>query len=101
MSNIYVQCDPSWPVACEDCEWTGVAGDLGEVVDVQERIMAGEIVPAGECPECGTLAQLTNKGVGPAVAAARAVMPKDFDEHPEDFAPEWHALNKALTEMWS
>ena len=49
---------------CNDagCGWKGPARDLGcqiaQVEDFFERVAPGEIVPVGECPECGALAHL-------------------------------------------
>jgi hypothetical protein len=37
------------------------------VASVEERITAGEIVPAGECPDCGALAHLDEPEVAPPV----------------------------------
>jgi hypothetical protein len=46
-------------VECQHCGWTGTEDDmprqLAEVPDLLERVAPGEIVPAGECPECGCL----------------------------------------------
>lgn len=47
------------PCECSDCDWTGPASNLHSVSDIEERVSAGEIVPAGECPECGALAHLS------------------------------------------
>lgn len=52
------QLQPDKAVACQDCEWTGKAQELEEITDIQERIFPGEIVPAGQCPECGACAHL-------------------------------------------
>src|SRR5215475_4876883 len=41
---------------CNNCEWEGIPETgLSEVPDLLERIEPGEIVPSGECPECGAL----------------------------------------------
>lgn len=49
-------------VRCDDCDWKGTEDQLGktlcEIHRLWERIEAGGIVPAGECPECGSLAYL-------------------------------------------
>lgn len=44
------------PVACESCRWIGRAGDTAVILDVEYRLVPGQIVPAGECPACGGLA---------------------------------------------
>jgi predicted RNA-binding Zn-ribbon protein involved in translation (DUF1610 family) len=53
----------SKPIHCDNCDWEGdLDGDdytvLGHVEDLEVRINPGEIVPAGECPDCGALLQL-------------------------------------------
>jgi hypothetical protein len=40
-------------VKCENCHWTGDADDCGELQNIHERVEPGEIMPYGECPECG------------------------------------------------
>ncbi len=46
-------------VHCGDCKWAGLAPDLKDIRDLGARVTPGETVPAGECPECGSLAHLT------------------------------------------
>lgn len=43
---------------CQNCDWTGPFDDTLSIVDVEHRVTPGEIVPAGECPKCGSLAHL-------------------------------------------
>src|SRR5262245_58554251 len=66
--------DPQAGVTCANCGWDGIAAQLGrQLIDVHrlwERIEPGETVPAGECPECGALAQL--KELAPKHVATRA-----------------------------
>jgi len=50
--------DPDQMCECGNCDWTGPISAVHDIVDVQERITAGETVPAGECPECGSLAHI-------------------------------------------
>ncbi len=38
--------------ACPECEWKG---DPVPVRDLVERILAGDIMPQGECPDCRAL----------------------------------------------
>ena len=51
-------------VACQNCSWRGRLDQLGcqfeDIPDLKERIAPGEIVPAGECPQCGALAHLVD-----------------------------------------
>ena len=53
--------DGETPVACDDCDWSGVAKQVQPIESLAERIFPGEIVPVGECPECGCLAHLQKK----------------------------------------
>jgi hypothetical protein len=45
----------SQAVKCENCSWRGDLADTNEIDDFWERVNAGEIMPAGQCPECGAL----------------------------------------------
>lgn len=42
---------------CEDCERfeTDNIDHLAEIDDLRQRVSPGEVMPAGECPECGSL----------------------------------------------
>ncbi len=60
--NLHWQLDDNHPVYCQDCDWHGEVEGLEEMMDVQERIFPGEVVPAGECPMCGALAHLVDGG---------------------------------------
>lgn len=46
------------PVACDDCEWKGIASQVEETGADDERWEFGETPEGavGECPECGALA---------------------------------------------
>lgn len=46
--------------ACQNCDWEGKETELCEIVDLEQRVGPGETMPAGECPECGALAQLVD-----------------------------------------
>ena len=48
--------DPS--VACDNCEWVGRDSELSEIKSFSLRVEDGGEVPAGECPDCGSLAYL-------------------------------------------
>lgn len=43
---------------CQNCGTMTLEKDLRPIRDLEQRIAPGEIVPAGECPECGCLASL-------------------------------------------
>ena len=59
------QTDDDRLCSCNDsgCGWSGPVKELGcqfdEITDFFTRVSPGEIVPVGECPECGALAHLT------------------------------------------
>ena len=45
---------------CQDCSWTGPVEDAKELRDVRDRVLPGDVMPAGQCPEegCGGAAML-------------------------------------------
>ena len=43
---------------CDNCGWSGPDADTEEIRDVMERVAPGEIMPVGECPDCGALVHL-------------------------------------------
>lgn len=58
MSQVMMLCNDDDAVECDDCDWTGKGTDLDLISDFEERVSSGEIVPAGQCPKCGSLAHL-------------------------------------------
>lgn len=50
---------------CGKCGWTGPESALRcgcmEIEDFWERVYPGEVVPDGECPECGGLAHAVDE----------------------------------------
>ena len=56
MSNCKPETEDGIKCRCDNCDWTGLSQELEDIVDIQERINAGCIVPAGECPCCNALA---------------------------------------------
>lgn len=48
------------PCECQNCLWSGADADIETphfwIDDLCQRVFPNEIVPAGECPECGSLA---------------------------------------------
>lgn len=64
-------CDSNRPVRCDACGWEGREEDTDDIVDLYERVMAGEIMPPGQCPgevlcskdgasKCGALVHYTD-----------------------------------------
>ena len=56
MSEVFMDNDENAKCECESCGWEGLAKSLEPIADFEMRVSAGEICPAGECPECGALA---------------------------------------------
>jgi hypothetical protein len=42
-------------VRCYNCDWHGDFDDTDPIEHFWERVSPGEPVPAGQCPECGSL----------------------------------------------
>lgn len=40
---------------CQNCSNSFAENELREIRNITERVMPGEIMPAGECPSCGAL----------------------------------------------
>lgn len=38
---------------CQNCCWTGPVENTKELRDVRDRVLPGDVMPAGECPEDG------------------------------------------------
>ncbi len=56
--DLSIHLNPEDEVDCSNCNWTGLAPQLNEINDIAARVIPGEPVPAGECPDCGALAHL-------------------------------------------
>ena len=50
--------DPQSPCVCQNCNKFWRQDELKLIDDIFQRVAAGEIMPAGDCPECGALCQL-------------------------------------------
>lgn len=73
MSAVYPNLlDDDERVACQGCDWEGLASECGPIESIEERVSAGEIMPAGECPECGSVSHLS----GQAIDAVQGRNPK-------------------------
>ena len=48
------------PVTCQDCGWKGTVARCEPIAPryLPERVAAGDVMPAGDCPECGASAML-------------------------------------------
>ena len=60
---------------CQDCGWTGPVEHTKEFCNVRDRVLPGDVMPAGDCPEegCGGAAMLdqenANDDLRPAMVA--------------------------------
>lgn len=43
------------PYKCEECGWVGSIEEMDAIDHLHERVFAGELLPAGQCPDCGAL----------------------------------------------
>lgn len=48
---------------CDDCKWVGTDTYIAVIMDAAERVSVGEIMAAGECPECGSLVSADDRDV--------------------------------------
>ena len=82
-------------VACSDCGWQGKATDTHIIEDFQERVSPGEIVPAGECPECGALAHLSST---PEWARSRLWCALSWSDESGELDVSFHPTKEAAQE---
>ena len=69
---------------CQDCGWQGPVEETNELRNVWDRILPGDVMPAGECPE---------EGCGGA-----AMLDADPD-HADDLRPQMVALMLGLDRL--
>ena len=50
----------SRPVKCENCSWSGDFTEQDVIDNLYDRVAGGEIMPSGQCPECGSLCHEPN-----------------------------------------
>lgn len=48
---------------CGECNWTGTHYEMHSVKDINDRVMVGELMAAGQCPECGSLISVDDQDV--------------------------------------
>lgn len=108
MSEVMRLCDDNTKVECADCDWTGTGADLDFMPDFEDRVTAGEIAPAGQCPECGCLAHVVEQcGDSTTIslsadelkrAIAALVLMQDIDEC-NDYLDEAKASAALITKL--
>ncbi len=66
------------PVTCQDCGWKGTVGHCEPIAPryLPERVAAGDVMPAGECPECGASAMLDDYGPHPCARIVTVPTPE-------------------------
>jgi len=69
---------------CENCGETFDARLLHDIEDLEKRISPGEIVPSGQCPDCGTVCHIA-KDKEAIDAMHVAIRDMDFAEQEDNF----------------
>jgi hypothetical protein len=64
--------EPALRCHCQNCDWTGTTDELDDIQHCAERVSPGEPFPAGECPDCGALAQIDDLDLPDYVAHGMA-----------------------------
>ena len=52
---------------CQYCGWNGPADRCGPLKNAWERVQPGDVMPAGECPECSASAMLDENSAEPCI----------------------------------
>jgi hypothetical protein len=47
--------DVTKPISCQNCDARYTQDELDRIDDVHERILPGDTMPSGQCPECGAV----------------------------------------------
>jgi len=47
---------------CENCGKLWDEDDLDPIEDLYERVFPGEVMPYGQCPECGAVCHAASEG---------------------------------------
>ena len=57
------------PVTCQNCGWKGTVSQTEPLAPrhLPERVLPGDVMPAGDCPECGSSAMLDPERTSPAL----------------------------------
>ena len=45
------------------CTWRGTQYEMDEIDDIHDRVLAGEFMAAGQCPECGCLFSIQDQDI--------------------------------------
>ena len=63
MITFYPDVDGEARVRCDGCGWLGKGKQVLGIESPSERLAAGEEVPAGECPDCGSCCFLIDENM--------------------------------------
>ena len=63
---------------CRECAWQGTVSHCEPIAPryLPERVPAGQVMPAGECPECGDNAMLDEAGCEPGLKVVTTLVPE-------------------------
>ena len=66
------------PVTCQDCGWKETVAHCEPIAPryLPERVSAGDVMPAGECPECGASAMLDPDKPEPCIEIVTVTAPE-------------------------
>jgi len=90
-------------VGCFNCGWKGKAHEVESIDDFEERVEAGEVMPCGECPECGVVVKFTDVGSRYEAKERLAASLKSYvsdDEAEEFFQMHKRGASDAELEAW-
>ena len=60
--------------SCENCEWEGPESHVVSLTRATDRILPGELMPRGECPDCGAIAWADADVTDMTLGAMAAIM---------------------------
>ena len=61
---------------CQYCGWNGPVDRCGPLKNAWERVCPGDIMPAGECPECNASAMIDEDKTEPRIAIVATPVPE-------------------------
>ena len=66
------------PVTCQDCGWKGTVRQTEPIAPryLPERVLPGDVMPAGECPKCNASALLDQARHEPSVTIVTTLVPE-------------------------
>ena len=80
---------------CQCCGWQGPVEQCGPLRNAWERVQPGEVMPAGECPECNASAMLDPDPDRPRIVIDTTTRPESATHFPSHYKA--HALSLVAT----